>query len=60
MAIPDGIALLDGISLSKIESSSIFSPRFRYVTTLPVTPAMAVGISDHVWEIGEIVNFTEC
>jgi hypothetical protein len=28
----------------------------RIHQTLRVTPAMAAGVTDHVWEIGEIVN----
>ena len=28
----------------------------RIHQTLRVTPAMAAGVTDHVWEIGEIVD----
>jgi hypothetical protein len=28
----------------------------RIHQTLRVTPAMAVGVMDHVWEIGEIID----
>lgn len=28
----------------------------RIHSSLRVTPAMAAGVTDHVWEIGEIVN----
>jgi hypothetical protein len=28
----------------------------RIHQTLRVTPAMAAGVADHVWEIGEIVD----
>jgi len=31
----------------------------RVHQTLRVTPAMAAGIADHVWEIGEIVDLLE-
>jgi len=27
---------------------------------LRVTPAMAAGVTDHVWEIGEIVGLLTC
>jgi len=29
---------------------------WRIHQTLRVTPAMAAGVTDHVWEIGEIVD----
>ena len=31
----------------------------RIHQTLRVTPAMEAGVSDHVWEIGEIVDMLE-
>jgi len=31
----------------------------RIHQTLRVTPAMAAGVSDHVWEIGEIVDLLD-
>ncbi len=31
----------------------------RVHTTLRVTPAMEAGVTDHVWEIGEIVDLLE-
>jgi hypothetical protein len=31
----------------------------RIHKTLRITPAMAAGVSDHVWEVGEIVDVLE-
>jgi hypothetical protein len=31
----------------------------RIHQTLRVTPAMAAGVTDHVWEVGEIVELLE-
>ncbi len=31
----------------------------RIHQTIRVTPAMEAGVSDHVWELGEIINLTE-
>jgi hypothetical protein len=31
----------------------------RIHQTLRVTPAMATGVTDHVWDIGEIVDLLE-
>jgi hypothetical protein len=41
------------------------SPHFMYYNfarihqTLRVTPAMEAGVSDHVWEMGEIVGLPD-
>lgn len=31
----------------------------RIHSSLRITPAMAAGLSDHVWELSEIVNLLE-
>lgn len=45
--------------LSNADRSRIIANFCRIHQSLRVTPAMAAGISDHVWEISDLVGLLE-